>query len=84
MLNYRMRLRTYTSSGYDGSPVKSIAAGEEIVISADGARLTIPDSSLENEIGATLKTFSPDAELEKIMLESFQTSAVLYQINCRW
>ena len=70
-----------TSSGYDGSPVKSVAAGEEIVISADGARLTIPDSALESEVGATLKTFSPDADLEKIILESFQTSAILYQIT---
>lgn len=70
-----------TPSNYDGSPVKLISAGEEIVISVDGARLIIPDSALESEIGATLKTFSPDAELEKIMLESFQTSAVLYQLT---
>jgi len=70
-----------TSSNYDGAPIQPISAGDEIVISADGARLTIPDSALESEIGATLKTFSPDAELEQIMLESFQTSAVLYQIT---
>lgn len=70
-----------TSSGFDAAPVKAVAAGEEIVISADGARLTIPDSALESEIGATLKSFSPDAELEKLIQEGFQTSAILYQIT---
>jgi hypothetical protein len=67
-------------SNFEDAAVKSITAGEEIVINAEEARLSIPETALESGVSAAVHTSDLAPELEEVLTEAFEKQVSLYQV----